>query len=162
MKRKRIQDERVLAQTRKIGNDAFQILFGGLILSVLLQQYLFNAPFSQYAVETILIIGGGLYVVIRNLMAGNDLFTSHKTGQKLVIISSLFCGIIVAVINTTINYIKFGDVFKTNIANTLLVSLITFLSAAVTTFVVFEILYIVNKEKQRQIELELNDEDENE
>lgn len=43
------EDERVLAQKRKIGNDAFQILLYGLIAVILIQAYLFNAPFSQYA-----------------------------------------------------------------------------------------------------------------
>lgn len=160
MKKKKIQDERVLAQTRKIGNDGFQILFGGLILSVLIQQYMFDAPFSQYAVELILLFISSLYVITRNLIIGNDLFTSQKIDQKLIIINSLVCGITVAVVNTTLNYIKLGDLFKTNIVNTLLISFITFLCATVTSFVVFEMIYIINKKKQKQIEDKLNNEEE--
>jgi cell shape-determining protein MreD len=160
MRTEKIQDERIIAQRRKIGSDAFQILFYGLILSVLIQQYMFNAPFSQYVVEVVLLLTVSIYIVIRNLIAGNDLFTSGKAGNKLVIINSLVCGLAVAVVNTTLNYIKFGDLFKTDIVNTLLVSFVTFLSSSIFAFAVFEILYILNKKKQMKIELSLKDEDE--
>lgn len=162
MKREKIQDERVLAQKRKIGNDAFQILIYGLFLSILVQQYMFNASFSQYVVELILLITISIYVIIRNIMMGNDLFTSQKTGQKLVVINSLVCGLIIAVVNTILNYIKLGDLFKIDIVNTLLVSFITFLCGSFTVFIVLETLYIANKKKQMQIESKLKDEDENE
>lgn len=47
MKNKIQKDERVLVQKRKIGSDAFNMLFFGLLISVLVQQYLFNSPFTQ-------------------------------------------------------------------------------------------------------------------
>jgi len=161
MKREKIQDERLLAQKRKIGSDAFQILFYGLLLSVLIQQYMFNAPFSQYAVEVVLFLVTSIYVVIRNLMVGNDLFTSNKLGNKLVIINSVVCGLTVAVVNTTLNYLKYRDLFKTDIVNTMLVALITFLSASFIAFVPLETLYIINKKKQMQMEAKLKDEEDN-
>lgn len=48
MKKQAIIDERVLLQKSKIGSDGFQILLIGLIASILIQQYIFDAPFSQY------------------------------------------------------------------------------------------------------------------
>lgn len=159
MKKEKIQDERVLFQKRKIGSDAFQILFFGLTLSVFIQEYIFKAPFSQYAVEAVLLIFIAIYVVIRNLMVGNDIFSSHKMGQKLVFINSIVCGLIVAVINSTYNYINFGERFTKNILNTVLIPSITFFSASITAFVMFEILYIVNKKKQMQMDAKLKDDD---
>ncbi|MPM32806.1 hypothetical protein SDC9_79372 [bioreactor metagenome] len=139
-------------QKRKIGSDAFQITFYGLLLSVLVQQYMFNAPFSQYAVEIILFIAISIYIIIRNIMVGNDLFESSKHSQKIVVINSLVSGLVIAIINTTLNYIKLGDLFKTNSLNTILNSAMTFLCATIISFIGFEILYLINKRKQKQIQ----------
>ncbi|MBE6066228.1 MAG: hypothetical protein E7211_00805 [Clostridium lundense] len=159
MKREKIQDERILIQKRKIGSDAFQILFYGLLLSALIQQYMFNAPFSQYAAEVILFLTISVYIIVRNIMVGNDLFESSKYNQKLVVLNSLVTGLVVAIINTTLNYMKLGEWFKRDIINTLLVAAVTFLSSSIITFIAFETLYIVNKKKQKKIESMLNDED---
>ncbi|MBC6003691.1 hypothetical protein H8891_07740 [Paeniclostridium sp. NSJ-45] len=160
MKKKKIQDERVLSQKRKIGNDAFQIISLGLFLSVLVQQYIFDAPFSQYAVEMILLITVSLYVIVRNIMVGNDIFNSNKVNQRVVIINSIICGIIITIVNTILNYIKFREIFTTDIVNSVVVSLVTFVCASVVSFVVLQILYVINKRKQIQIEIQLEDDDE--
>ena len=160
MKREKIQDERVLLQKRKIGNDALQILFVGLFLSIFIQSYIFNAPFSQYAVETIFLIGISLYVIARNIMVGNNIFDTDKVNQKFIIINSVICGVIVVVVNTTFNYIKFRGLFINEIPDMLLASLITFLCASVSTFAVLKVLYFINKKKQVQIDLKLKEEDE--
>ena len=160
MKKEKIQDERVLLQKRKIGNDAFQILSLGLFLSVLVQSYIFNATFSQYAVEIILLIVVSLYVIVRNIIVGNDIFDSNKVNQSVVIINSFICGIIITIVNTILNYIKFREIFTTDIVNSVVVSLVTFVCASVVSFVVLQILYVINKRKQIQIEIQLEDDDE--
>jgi cell shape-determining protein MreD len=159
MRKQKIRDERILAQKRKIGSDAFQILFYSLFLSVLVQHYMFNAPFSQYAVEIILLVVIAIYIVVRNIMVGNDLFESSKYSQKLVFVNSIIIGLVFAIINTTLNYIKLGNSFKIDIVNTVLVFVITFLCVFIITFAVFEILYVINKKRQKQIESKLNNED---
>ncbi len=154
------QDERVLAQERRIGSDAFQILFYGLLVSIFVQQFLFDAPFSQYAVEVILLIAASIYIVVRNLMVGNNLFASEKGTQKLVVVNSLVCGLVVAAATTILNYVRLGELFKADLGNTALISGITFLFATATAFVPFEILYVVNRKKQQQIEKRLNEDEE--
>ena len=160
MKKEIVQDERVLSQKRKIGNDAFQIIFLGLFLSIFVQSYIFNADFSQYAVEVILLIVGALYVIVRNITVGNNIFESNNVNQRFVIINSIICGIIVVIINTTLNYIKFKDLFKNEMGDMLIASLITFLCATASTFVVLQALYFINKKKQMKIDSKLDDEEE--
>lgn len=41
MKKKNINDERLIFQKRKIGSDAYAIISLGLIVSVIIQQYVF-------------------------------------------------------------------------------------------------------------------------
>jgi len=53
MKKQDMQDERVVAQRRKINSEAYGILMIVLLGSILVQQFLLNAPFKQYAVEVI-------------------------------------------------------------------------------------------------------------
>ena len=160
MKKEIVQDERVLSQKRKIGNDAFQIIFLGLFLSIFVQSYIFNADFSQYAVEVILLIVGALYVIVRNITVGNNIFESNNVNQRFVIINSIICGIIVVIINTTLNYIKFKDLFKNEMGDMLIASLITFLCATASTVVVLQGLYFINKKKQMKIDSKLDDEEE--
>lgn len=158
MKNQIQKDERVLAQKRKIGSDAFNILWIALIISVLVQQYFFNAPFVQYAVEIVLFIAVSIYIIIRNLIYGNDLFASKKGGQAIVIINSLFCGCTVTIINTILNYMQYSETVKLPIAiNTVLVGGITFISATATAFVGLELMYLANNKKQKNIESHLND-----
>ena len=159
MKKEKLQDERVLSQKRKIGSDAFQILFLGLFLSIIIQSYIFDAKFSQYAVEMILLIVGSLYVIVRNIMVGNNLFSSDKVNKKSIIINSIICGIIVTTINVTLNYINFRGLFINNMSDMVLASLITFVCSSAFTFIVLEVLYIVNKKKQIQIEKELEEDE---
>lgn len=161
MKKHIQQDERILAQKRKIGSDAFNIVWIGLLISVLVQQYLFDAPFIQYAVEIILFIAASIYIVARNLLGGNDIFASKKGSHMLVIINSLVCGITVTIINTILNYVKYSHATPLPIdLNTVLVAGITFVCATITAFVPLELLYLANKKKQEKIETLLNADDE--
>lgn len=82
MKREKIQDERIIFQKQKIGSDAFGIVFFGLLISVLLQQFVFEATFSQYAAEFILFVVAAIYIIVRNIMVGIDLFGDSAIGQK--------------------------------------------------------------------------------
>lgn len=158
MKKQTQQDERVLAEKRKIGSDAFNILWIGLLISVLVQQYFLHAAFTQYAVEVILFIAASIYVIIRNIMVGNDIFASKKSGQMIVLINSLVCGLIVSIISTILNYMKYSEPIELPVTlNTLLVAGITFISASATAFAVLELAYLANKKKQKDIESVLNE-----
>ena len=90
-------------------------------------------------------------------MVGNDIFDSNKVNQRVVIINSIICGIIITIVNTILNYIKFRDIFTVDIVNSLVVALVTFVCASVVAFVVLQILYVINKRKQIQIETQLED-----
>lgn len=143
------------AQKRKIGSETFQILFLGLLASILIQQYIFKTPLSQYAAEFVLLFLGSLYILIRNFMVGNDIFNSAKSGQKLIVISSLVCGGVVAVVSAVLN----DHLFKLGILSALLAIFITFLCATVSSFAVLKLFYLVNKKRQKSIETHLNDDE---
>ncbi len=160
MKNREFEDERVIGQKRKVDSEALGIVFYGLLLAVLIQQYVFQAPFSQYAAEITIFIAISVYIVVRNIMLGNSLFRSAKRGQKAIIINSLITGAVVAGISGIINYFKYFDLNDGNVKYTMLIFGITFFSAFMMCFIAFEILFIMNKRKQDQIDKKLS-EDEN-
>lgn len=152
-----VQDERVVAQKRKIGSEACNLLLFGLLLSVLVQQYVFNAPFSQYAVEFICFFGACGYILIRNILSGNHLFGTKKNSKRLIVVNSLVGGITISVITGVANYAKYGEKFA---EGTLLLTLaITFISGAGVMFLGLWVIHLFNQKKQLKIEEELDEEE---
>ena len=160
MRKNIMQDERIIISKRKIQSDGFQIVWLVLLVSVLVQQYLFNAPFTQYAVEFFIFIAMSIYVLIANIVTGNDLFTSKRRGHITIMINSLVAGAIVAMINTAINYMNYNDKIQHPVVlHIALVAGIIFISTTLLAFVVLEIFYSINNKKQQSIDKKLNAED---
>lgn len=160
MKKQIGKDERVVAGKRKIQSDGFQIVWLVLLISVLIQQYLYKAPFTQYAIEILLCIAMSIYIIIANIVIGNDVFASKKRGQKIIVINSLVTGLTVSVINTITNYVNYNDKIQhPAIIHIVLVAGITFVSVTFFAFAVFAIFYLINNKKQQAIEEKLNDDD---
>lgn len=155
MKQHKIIDERVVAQQRKLSSNAFQILFFGLMASIVLQEYLLKAPFSQYAVECILWIASGLYILIGHLVVGTDLFPSRPSAQKSVLVNSLLCGLVVMAMNAILNHEQQG-----NLPSVLLIAAITFCSATVIAFIPLELAYLANKKRQKAMDAHLAEDEE--
>ncbi|MDW7677123.1 MAG: DUF6773 family protein [Bacillota bacterium] len=76
-----------------------------------------------------------VYVVIRNIMVGNGLFGTRFSGQKMVIINSLVCGITITTITTTLNAANDGLKQMGAAAGIALTALITFASGALLAFI---------------------------
>lgn len=160
MKREKIQDERIIFQKQKIGSDAFGIVFFGLLISVLLQQFVFEATFSQYAAEFILFVVAAIYIIVRNIMVGIDLFGDSAIGQKTVILNCIVTGITIATITTTLNTINFGLEKMGGVSGVAMTAIITFVSGALITFIGFELLYLINKKRQKHLDDKYDDKEE--
>lgn len=159
MKNQSIQDERVISQKRKIGSDALGMVYIGLLISILIQQFMFEAPFSQYAAEFILFILLALYIVIRNIMVGNSLFNSSVNGQKVVLLGSLFSGLTITVITVTFNIINYGIIKMGGLNGIVLIGLITFAFSVFASFIGFKFLYLINKKRQKELDDKYSDSD---
>lgn len=156
MKKGYLADERIVLQRRKIGSDAFGIMFCGLLISVLVQQFVFDAPFAQYAVELVILLVGSLYVLLGNILVGNNPLGEGGRGQKTVVLNSLVTGLAVAAIATVLNTINYGPEKMGGPAHLAAVALITFACGAVPAFLGFELLYLISKKRQKQLEDKYN------
>lgn len=71
-------------------SDAYQILVYCLMISVLIQQFIMNAPFAQFAVEFFCLIGSGIYITIRNLSVGVYIWDPQIKPTKSCSLTVLF------------------------------------------------------------------------
>ena len=160
MKNIKIQDERILSQRRKIQSDGFGVLFFGLLISIVLQKFIFDAPFSQYASEFILLMVAAIYVEARNIINGSGTYSMDFSGQNLVVIHSIVCGLAIAALATTFNIINLGINQMGGAGGIVVTSFITFVFGVLISFVVLQIIFMINTKRQKQIDEKYIDEDE--
>jgi hypothetical protein len=149
MKKSKMNDERIVSQRRKIQSDAYQILVYCLMISVLIQQFIMNAPFEQFAVEFFCLIGSGIYITIRNLSVGVYIWDPpNQTNKKLLTNSIISGGICVSLL-----IILAGDRKVWNMT-------LIFVAVTIIHFLTHLVLRNINKKRQRQIDDEISsDED---
>ena len=160
MKKQNPQDERIVTQRRKINSEAYGILMIVLLVSVIVQQYWLKAPIEQYAVELICFLGMSVYILIRYMMFGHDLFGEGKLARYIPLINSIVSGIVVTVFNGVLNYSKYAEHYEDNVGLFIAVLVITFISATAIAFILLSCLSYLNKKKQAKILKQLNDDSE--
>jgi hypothetical protein len=160
MKRHPVQDERILTQKRKILSEAYGLLMLILIASILIQQYLFNAPFQQYAVEFICFFGISIYVLIRNLTLGINVFGEGKNARSMPILNSFITGLTITVINGVMNYTRYAESYRDHFGTFFLTLGVTFVCGTLGAFATLSLLNFMNSKKQQQIQKRLDEEEE--
>ena len=159
MKKRNSQDERVVAQRRKIQSDGFVIIFFVLLISLIVQSVFLNLPFEQYAVEFICFFGMSVYLLVRNMVFGNNLFGDNKRTNAIPIINSLVTGIISTAIHGVLNYTRYVENYENNIGLFIASLVIFFVSVSVSVFIVLSFLVYLNKKKQTKIQKQLDEEE---
>ncbi len=160
MKRQSMQDERVSAQRRKVNSEAYGILMILLLVSILVQQFLFNAPFKQYAAEFICFFGMSIYMVVRYIMLGLNINGEGKQAKNVSLVISILAGSIVTTLNGIINYTRYAEHYRADGIGFFIATLVvTFMSATVLAFVLLSCANHMNNRKQAKIQKQL-DEDE--
>lgn len=145
MKCSKNQDERILTQKRKVQSDAFQLLIYYLLIAILVQKFIFNAPFYQIVVELIGVVGAAFYVEIRNLLLGNDIYSTSTETKKNIVKRSIISGCVCTIILLTLAGI-------TDIK----ILLVSFLCITISFAGFSFLLYYLNRKKKDKIEEELN------
>ena len=158
MKQHDLQDERVVVQRRKINSEAYGILMIVLFSSMIIQQFLLNAPFEQYAVEVIGFLGTSIYVTIRHITMGLDIYGGEKRSKHIPLTSSIGAGLVVTTINGILNYRQYAQQYaEDGIGYFFAILAMTFVSATVLSFIVLSIFDGFNKKKQASIQRRLDE-----
>ena len=159
--KKRVKDERSIANRNKINSEAYIILMIALFSSVIIQQTFLGAPFKQYVVELICFLGMTAYVAIRSIMTGTDLYDGEKQpSMRSFILNSMIAGAVVTTINGFLNYSRYAEHYQKDGTLLFIATLgITFVSAATLTFVVQLCINYFNQKKQMKLEKQLDEEE---
>ena len=141
MKNNQINDERVINEKRKITQEAYGLIMIFLLISMLIKQFIFNSEFNEYAVEFIAFFGASIYIVIRNIFVGNNLYEENK--KRLPIMNSIIMGLSSTFALALLRYKEF------NTSNDFILQCIeVFIFTTLSSFV---FISIINKATQKRI-----------
>jgi len=158
MKKQNTLDERVITQRRKVNSEAFGILMIALVASMLIQQFLLKAPFVQYVAELICFIGMALYMIIRYIMLGINIYDDEKQTKSSPLINSLVSGVVVTLVTGVLNYLENAERYKIDgIGYFIAMLAITLISSSVFTYIILSCANFFNNKKQAQIEKEMDE-----
>lgn len=143
MKKNIIRDERVSMQKQKITTEAFSLIMIFLIGAILVKQFIFQAEFHEYVVEFIAFFGGCIYIIVRNICVGNNLFGENK--KSLPIVNSFIIGVTTTAVTTFLHYEEFN-----NVNNFISEMIVAFLSSTLAAYLFY---YILNKVTQKRIKV---------
>lgn len=162
MKNQNFQDERILAQRRKINSEAHGILMIVLLGSILVQQFLLKAPFEQYAVEMICFFGISIYIIVRYMTLGLNIYGEGKRAKRIPFVNSIVTGVAVTTINGVLNYTKYAERYQRDgIGYFIAMLAVTFISSTFFAFIVLSCFSYLNKKRQDQIEKQLDNDEQN-
>lgn len=151
--KKIVKDERMVAQSRQINSEGCMILLYGLLASIIIQIYFMHAQFIQIAGEFMILMAGSIYIIVRSLAMGTDLFSERKSGQRLIFFQAFICALAVSALRAVSQW-TFMQQAPRNI-----ISLgITFVCAFLSSLAAFELLYFFNQKRQQQLDAKLEQE----
>ena len=148
MKNNKIQDERILFARRKIQSKAYGWLVFVLMISIIVQQFFMNAPFSQYAVEFFTLIGCGLYILICNFKEGINIGNSNDGGKKKLLFNTVVSGVVSVILFALLS----GQYDIKNLAS-------YFVSFVLFFFMFRSAMIFINNKKQQAIDNKLDDDE---
>lgn len=156
MKKKNLPDERVMTQRRQLQSEAFVILLSVLLISIVVQRFLLDAPFQQYAAELVCSIAILFYLSIRNIALGGDLLGNIEREKNIALISGLVVSILVTAIHGVASYTQYRVHFEHH-KGFFIASLAIFLiSTSFLSFVLIYPIYKLCKNKQAKIQKQLD------
>ena len=95
---KRIEDERIIAEKRRINSNAFGICFLALWGILLYRQYVLGQAIGEYIDIFLLTIGLSIYITVNNVSKGLYLTYKSKAARKKVRFTGALVGSVTFVI----------------------------------------------------------------
>lgn len=146
---KRIEDERILIEKRKINSRAFSYSYIGLWILLVYRQFVLNQEPSQYWDILVLTLGISFYVLIRNVFKGLYQTYRKKDSKKK---NLLIGGIVGSIIFTLIHGI-FSDYDLSNTRD-----LISILIAGIIFFITWiGVQYFLIRKSEKKAEEEIKE-----
>lgn len=149
-----IQDERILAERRKIQGRAYGYIIYALVISMVIKIVFMGADFKQYATEFLILIGSGVYIIIANYLKGINIWAVSPNENAKKWNKNLIIAAFIAVILNDILLKRLG------IGQSKIFS-ITYGVAWTSVFLIISaVMNHLNKKRQEKIDKQINDDDE--
>lgn len=146
MKKQPIHDERILAERRKIQSTGYAWIVTILLLSIVVQQFFMKAPFAQYAVEMLVLVGCGFYNIFANYNKGIDIWNPAGDSRKKILLNTLVSGLASVILFAFLS------------GNYEIQDLIPYFITFVVFFSIVRFVMIdINNRKQQKLDAELSD-----
>jgi len=158
MKKQNNEDERIKIEREKICSEAFGFLIFILMISIIVKQFVFKVPFSQYAVETICFFGAGVYIMIRSFFMGHSL-SIQKNKKKNIKAYIIIIGIGTSIGIATTAIENPDDFFTGNIWLVVLKLIGRFIFAATISAAALYGMYSIYNKRKKKIEKKLDDDE---
>lgn len=142
-------DERQELMALKIAERSFQIMFFGLALAIIVQNFLCRENVIKYvAGEMVILCAGGAYQVVASIRRGIWDRRIKATAKSNFVVSFVSSAVTAAVVGI-INYVRFG-MGEAALAS----AVIFFVSIFILCYIVLSVMLIVYKKKNRELEEE--------
>jgi hypothetical protein len=100
---KRIEDERIVAEKRRINSSAFGICFLALWGILLFRQFVLQQQIAEYMDIFLLTVGISIYITVNNVFKGLYLtYRSKQARKKMVLIGALTGSVAFAIVQFTV------------------------------------------------------------
>jgi hypothetical protein len=108
---KRIEDERILSEKRKINSNAFSICFLGLWGILLFRQFVLQQNVSEYIDVFLLTIGFSIYITVNNVLKGFYLtYRSKYTRKKVNLIGAIVGSVVFTIVQIFIMKVELTNI----------------------------------------------------
>ncbi|WP_099974357.1 MULTISPECIES: DUF6773 family protein [Lactobacillaceae] len=147
-------DERVKLFQGKVSGEVLSILLAFLVIDIFYKSFFTNFEFQSYISELYMLLGVTLYIIIRYLIAGNDLI---QVKGSYIFGGIFITSILVTAIGGISSYSKYHSFYIQNNFSTFWFVLgIMFLSSFILTGIIFTLVYVINNRRQKQIDKKLD------
>ncbi|WP_250673290.1 DUF6773 family protein (plasmid) [Paraclostridium ghonii] len=158
MKNNQLIDERVLNQQRKIISEAYILVIILLLGSMLVKQFILHLEPKEYLIEAIAFFGSSFYMLIRNILCGNNILFQSKSlnsnRKKLPLLNSINIGFWVTVSTVFLRKNEFSTT-----KDLILESILSFTSSTLVALLFFYTINKITNKRIKYIENKYDDKD---
>lgn len=145
----------VLNSRRRVQSNLFVILFFILLISVLVQLFVFKSDFKQYFVELIAVIFSGYYLIVGNIRVGSAIFDKDNSRKILLInvILTSFLATLIFSVGYYFNYQeKYQAILNVHFISVIIIFMISMSVVSTVAFILIDLIMFKKKEIKKELE----------
>ena len=149
------EDERIRLQRLRIINETYLLIMGVVMISMLVKQFYLHAPFKDYLTEFIAFFGASVYILIRLVLSGHQVYSGKK---------KLTLWLVPLVTSTVITVLSFIGNYRDhmriqNFSISFFALLVTFVSSFAISFLIIAVVNRLGRKQEAHLAEKFDDSD---